>query len=46
LGRASGCSYTPHWIRNDILDFQRAMPMKILVENGKVCNRVIMGERD
>ena len=25
MGRASGGSNTPHWIRNNILDFLRAM---------------------
>ena len=25
MGRASGSSNTPHWIRNNILDFLRAM---------------------
>ena len=44
LGRASGCSNMPHWSRNDILDLQRAMSMKILVENGKIYNWM-MGER-
>ena len=45
LGRASGCLNTPHWTRNDILDLQRAMSMKISVENGKICNQNTMGER-
>ena len=38
MGRASGGSNTPHWIRNNILDFLRAMSMNIAVENGKICN--------
>ena len=29
MGRASGGSNAPHWIRNNILDFLRAMSMKI-----------------
>ena len=45
MGRASGGSNTPHWIRNNILDFLRAMSMKIAVENGKICNKTTMGER-
>ena len=36
---------TPHLIRNNILDFLRAMSVKIAVENGKNCNETIMGER-
>ena len=43
--RASGGSNRPRWIRNNILDFQRAMPVKIAVENGKICNKTMMGER-
>ena len=39
MGRASGGLNTPHWIRNNILDFLRAMSMKIAVENGKICNK-------
>ena len=45
MGRVSGGSDTPHWIRNDIYDFLRAMSMKIVVENGKICNNTMMGER-
>ena len=45
LGRASGCLNMPHWTRNDVHDLQRAMSMKILVENGKICNQMMMGER-
>ena len=45
MDRASGGSNMPHWIRNNILDFQRAMSVKIAVENGKICNKVTMGER-
>ena len=29
-----------HWIRNNILDILRAMSMKIVVENGKICNKM------
>ena len=43
--RISGGSNTPHWIRNIILDFLRAMSVKIAVENGKICNKMMMGER-
>ena len=32
MGRASGGSNTPHWIKNNILDFLRAMSVKIAVE--------------
>jgi len=35
-GRASDGSNMPHWIRNNILDFLRAMSVKIAVENGKI----------
>ena len=45
LGRASGCSNTPHWTRNDVIYLQRAMSMKISVENGKISNQTTMGER-
>ena len=45
LGRASGCSNTPSWSRNDVLDLQRAMSMKVSVENEKSCNQTTMGER-
>ena len=45
MGRVSGCSNTPHWIRNNILDFLRAMSAKIAVENGKICKKTTMGER-
>ena len=34
MGTASGGSNTPHWIRNNILDFLRVMFVKIAVENG------------
>ena len=43
--RASGCSNTPYWGRNGILDLQRALSMKKSVENGKICNQMRMGER-
>ena len=45
MGRASGGSNTPHRIRNSILDFLRAISMKIAVKNGKICNKTTMGER-
>jgi len=45
IGRDSGGSNTPHWIRNNILDFLRAMSVKIAVKNGKICNKTTMGER-
>ena len=35
----------PLWIRNNILDFLRAMSVKRAVENGKICNKMTMGER-
>ena len=38
MGRASGSSNTPYWISSNILDFLRAISMKIAVENGKICN--------
>jgi len=44
LGRASGCLNTPHWTRNDILDLQIAMFMKISIENGKISNQMILVE--
>ena len=44
MGRASGGSSMPPWIRN-ILHFKRAMSMKIEVENGKICNKMTMRER-
>ena len=43
--RASGGSNTPHWIGNNIIDFLRAMSVKIAVENGKICNKRTIGER-
>ena len=33
MGKASGDSNIPQWKRNDILDFQGAMSVKIAVEN-------------
>ena len=45
MGRASGGSNTPHWIRNDIPDFLRAMSMKIVVENEKIYKKTMVGER-
>ena len=44
LCRAFGGSNTPHWIRSTILDVQRAMSVKIAVENGKIYNKTTMGE--
>jgi len=32
-------------VRNNIPNFQRAMSMKILQENGKICNQAMVGER-
>ena len=37
--RASGRSNMPHWIRNDILDFLRAMSVKIAVEMERSATR-------
>ena len=34
----------PHWMRNNILDFLRAISVKIVVGNGKICNKMTMGE--
>ena len=45
MDRASGGSNTPRWIRNNILHFQRAMSVKVAVENGRICNKTTMGER-
>ena len=45
MGRASGGSNMPHWIRNNIPDLVRAMSVKIAVENGKICKKTTMGER-
>ena len=45
MGRASGGSNTPTWIRNNILDLLRAMSVKTVVENGKICTKMTMGER-
>ena len=36
MGRASSGSNTPHWIRNNILDFLRALSVKIAVDNAKI----------
>ena len=43
MGRASGCSNTPNWTRNDIFDLQRAISMKISVKDGKICNQTTIG---
>ena len=45
MGRASGGSSTPHWIRSNILDFLRAISLKIAVENGDIFSKTMMGER-
>ena len=45
LGRASACLNTPKGTRNDVLDLQRAMYMKVSEENRKICNQTTMGER-
>ena len=45
MGRASGGSNTSHWIRNNTPDFLRAMSVTIVVENGKICNKTMMGKR-
>ena len=45
MSRATGGLNTPHWIRYNILDFLRAMSVKIAVENGKICNKTTIGER-
>ena len=42
MAKASGGSNMPHWIRNSTLDFQRAMSVKIVVENEKICNKTTM----
>ena len=39
MGRASGGSNTPHWIRNNIIDFLRAMSMKIAVKMERSATR-------
>ena len=36
----------PQWIRINVLDFLRAMSVKIPVENGKICNKMTMRERE
>ena len=45
MDRASGGLNMLRWIRNNILDFQGAMFVKITVENGKICNKTTMVER-
>ena len=45
MGRASGGSDSPHWMRNNILDFLKAISMKIAVDNGKICNNTTKGAR-
>ena len=45
MDRTSGELSVPQWIRNNIIDFQRAIPMKILIENGKICNQTMMRKR-
>ena len=39
MGRASGGSSTPNWIRNNILHLKRAMSVKIAIEKGKIAIR-------
>ena len=46
MGGASGGSNTPHWIRNNIHVFLRAVSVKIAVENGKICNKTTIRERN
>ena len=36
--QASGVSETPQRNRNDITDLLRAMPVKVYVKDGKICN--------
>ena len=36
MDRVSGGLNTPHWIRNNILDYQKAMSIKIAVETGNM----------
>ena len=45
MSRVSGGSNTSYWTRNGVLDLQRAMSMKISVENGKISNQTTIGER-
>ena len=45
MDRTSGGSNKLHGIRNNILDFQRAMSVKIAVEDGDICNRTTLGEK-
>ena len=45
MDRASGGLNMPHWIRNNALDCRRAMSLKAVVENGKICNKTMIGER-
>ena len=45
MDRASGGSNTPHWISVNILDFQKAMSVKITAEKEKICNKTTLGER-
>ena len=40
-----GSSNTPQGTRNNVPDLQRAMSMKTLVENGKICSQTMTGER-
>ena len=44
LVRASGCSNMPNSRRNDILDLQRALSMKISVGIGRIYNQMTMEE--
>ena len=45
MDKAYGGSNTPYWIRNNILDLKRSLPVKIAVENGMIYNKTTMGER-
>ena len=45
MGRVPCCSDTSHWIRSDVPDFQGAMSMIALIENGKVYNQMTLGKR-
>ena len=46
MGRASGGSTTPYWIRNNVLDFRRAISVKVAVKNGKICNKKDLQQDD
>ena len=47
MGRASGSSNTPYWMRNNILDFLSAISVKIRENsgrNGEICHKTTLGE--